>query len=114
MNEKHHNLQVKIGAILGYVNYIVKMVIQLLYVPIMLRYLDQNEYGVYQLVASLISYLSLLNFGFGGAYLRFYAQCKNDCKKQEKVNGTFLLVFSFFSLLALIVGMLITLSLIHI
>ena len=45
MNEKHHNLQVKIGAILGYVNYIVKMVIQLLYVPIMLRYLDQNEYG---------------------------------------------------------------------
>ena len=108
MNEKHHNLQVKIGAILGYVNYIVKMVIQLLYVPIMLRYLDQNEYGEYQLVASLISYLSLLNFGFGGAYLRFYAQCKNDCKKQEKVNGTFLLVFSFFSLLALIVGMLIT------
>ena len=54
MNEKHHNLQVKIGAILGYVNYIVKMVIQLLYVPIMLRYLDQNEYGVYQLVASLL------------------------------------------------------------
>ena len=37
MNEKHHNLQVKIGAILGYVNYIVKMVIQLLYVPIMVR-----------------------------------------------------------------------------
>lgn len=110
MNEKQYNLQIRIGVILGYVNYIIKIVVQLLYVPIMLKFLGKNEYGVYQLVASLISYLSLLNFGFGGAYLRFYAQCKNDLKKQEKINGTFLLVFSFFAILALIVGLFITIN----
>ncbi len=108
INEQRRSRQIRIGAILGYINYIVKMAIQLIYVPIMLRFLGKNEYGVYQLVASLISYLSLLNFGFGGAYLRFYAQCKNDRGKQEKVNGTFLLVFSFFAVLALIVGFFIT------
>lgn len=108
MNEKQHSRQIRLGAILGYINFFVKTCIQLLYVPLMLRFLGQNEYGVYQLVASLISYLSLLNFGFGGAYLRFYAQCKNDKKKESTINGTFLLVFSFFAILALIVGFFVT------
>ena len=102
------NNQLKIGAILGYINYVVKMIIQLLYVPIMLRLLGQSEYGVYQLVASIISYLSLLNFGFGGAYLRFYSKCNHDSIKEATLNGTFLIVFSFFSILALIVGTAIT------
>lgn len=105
-----NNTQIKIGAILGYVNYAVKMVIQLLYVPIMLRLLGQSEYGVYQLVASLISYLSLLNFGFGGAYLRFYSKCKHDSQKEAALNGTFLMVFSFFAFLALVAGTIITIN----
>ena len=65
--------QRKLGVVLGYINFLIKMGTQLIYVPIMLKILGQNEYGVYQLVASIISYLSLLNFGFGGSYFRFYA-----------------------------------------
>ena len=57
--------EIKAGAFLGYANFAVKMIIQLVYVPILLRLLGQAEYGVYQLIASVISYLSLLNFGFG-------------------------------------------------
>ena len=111
MNRRISNhTQIKIGAILGYVNYAVKMIIQLLYVPIMLRLLGQSEYGVYQLVASLISYLSLLNFGFGGAYLRFYSKCKHDPQKESTLNGTFLMVFSLFAFLALIAGTIITIN----
>lgn len=102
------NSQIKMGALLGYLNYGVKMIVQLLYVPIMLRMLGQGEYGVYQLVASLVSYLSLLNFGFSGAYLRFYAQCKNNKEKEAELNGTFLGLFCFFSALALIVGIILT------
>ena len=94
----------KIGVILGYMNIAVRMVTQLLYVPIMLRILGQSEYGVYQLVASIISYLGLLSFGFGDSYLRFYSQCKGDVKREYRLNGTFLMVFCLFALLALIVG----------
>lgn len=106
----NRNRQLKIGALLGYFNYGVKMVVQLLYVPIMLRLLGKSEYGVYQLVASLISYLSLLNFGFGGAYLRFYAQCKHDKEKEAELNGTFLSIFMLFAMLALIVGTVLTIN----
>lgn len=100
--------QRKVGVVLGYINFLVKMGTQLIYVPIMLSILGQNEYGVYQLVASIISYLSLLNFGFGGSYLRFYAQCNGDTDKEKKLNGTFLTVFTVFAVFVLVVGLLIS------
>ena len=98
------NNQIKIGAVLGYVNYAVQMVIHLAYVPIMLRLLGQSEYGVYQLVTSAVTYLSLLNFGFGSSYLRFYSQCKGDSNKEAELNATFFMLFCFFGLLAAIAG----------
>lgn len=104
----HNGSQIKIGVILGYVNYAVKMIIQMAYVPILLRLLGQSEYGIYQLVASVISYLSLLNFGFGGSYLRFYSQCKGDKGKEDSLNGSYLIVFLFFAALAFMFGMLLT------
>lgn len=104
------NNECKLGVVIGYLNFAVKMATQFLYVPIMLSILGQSEYGVYQLVASIISYLGLLNFGFGGAYLKFYAQCKDDSEEEAKLNGTFLFVFSIFSLLVLIIGILISLN----
>lgn len=102
--------QRKIGVMLGYVNYFIKMMTQFIYVPIMLSILGKNEYGVYQLVASVISYLSLLNFGFGGSYLRFFAQCKGDSKKESNLNGTFLLLFSFFATLVFVIGVIISVN----
>lgn len=104
------DINLKLGAVLGYVNYAVQMVVQLLYVPIMLRLLGQNEYGVYQLVASVISYLSLLQFGFGGSYLRFYSQCKGNREKESELNGTFLLIFCFFALLVALAGTILTIN----
>ncbi len=102
--------QIKAGAILGYVNYAVTMLIQLAYVPILLRLLGQAEYGVYQLVASVISYLSLLNFGFGGSYLRFYSQCKGDKKKEDSLNGSYFIVFCIFAIIAFIAGIILTVN----
>lgn len=102
--------QIKIGVVLGYVNFAAKLAIQLLYVPLMLRLLGQSEYGVYQLVGSLIAYLSLLNFGFGSSYMRFYSQSKDSREKEAELNGTYLMVFLLFALLALIVGSFITIN----
>lgn len=44
--------------------------ISLIYTPLMLNILGQKEYGLYQLVFSVVSYLGLLSFGFHNAYLR--------------------------------------------
>lgn len=66
--------QRKMGVILTYTSEAIKILTGLLYTPIMLRLLGQSEYGLYQLVYSVVSYLSLLSMGFGSSYLRFYSK----------------------------------------
>ena len=56
--------QIKAGAILSYLTQLVHILSALIYTPIMLRLLGQTEYGLYQLAASVISYLSILTLGF--------------------------------------------------
>ena len=56
--------QRKIGVIMSYLAQFIQILTGILYTPIMLRLLGQSEYGLYQLVFSVVSYLSLLSFGF--------------------------------------------------
>lgn len=90
-----HINQRKAGVILSYAGEIVKILVNLVYTPIMLRLLGQSEYGLYQLVYSVVSYLSLLSLGFGSSYLRFYSRYKaqNDEDGVAKLNGMFILIF---------------------
>lgn len=64
--------QLKLGAVLSYVSMGIGYIISIVYTPIMLRLLGQSEYGLYNLVNSVVSYLGLLSFGFGSAYIRYY------------------------------------------
>ena len=99
--------QRKMGTILSYVHIIVTNSISLFYTPYMLRMMGQSEYGLYGTASSFISYLSILSFGISGAYIRFNAQyrAKNDREGEKRLNGMFLLVFSFLALLVMIGGL---------
>ena len=66
----------KISVFLSYLSQLIHILSGLIYTPIMLRMLGQSEYGLYQLVASVVSYLSLLSLGFSGSYMRFYSRYK--------------------------------------
>lgn len=101
------NSQLKIGVVLSYVYTGVNMLIQLLYTPLMIRFLGQSEYGLYTLVGSFVSYLSLFSLGFTSAYLRFYSarKVKNDQSGIAQLNGMFLTVFGVMSLAAMTCGM---------
>ena len=66
--------QLKSGVILSYATQAVHIVTNILYTPIILRILGQSDYGLYQLVSSVVSNLSLLSFGFGSSYVRFFAR----------------------------------------
>ena len=50
----------------------------------MLRCLGQSEYGLYSLVASIIAYLTLLDFGFGNAIIRYTAKLRAERKEREQ------------------------------
>ena len=55
--------QLKMGTILSYLSIVIQSLSAIIYTPVMLRLLGQNEYGLYQLGSSAVSYLSLLSFG---------------------------------------------------
>lgn len=98
--------QLKAGVILSYISMGVSTITSIIYTPIMLRLLGQSEYGLYQLVFSIVSYLGLLSFGFGSAYMRFYARYKvqNDQEGIARLNGMFMTVFIGIAIIALLAG----------
>lgn len=99
--------QRKSGVILSYVGQLVQIIIGVIYTPIMLWLLGQSEYGLYQLVYSVVSYLSLLSLGFGSSYLRFYSRYKaqEDEDGVAKLNGMFMIIFCSISVICVICGM---------
>lgn len=104
--------ELKVGAALSYVVIGVQFIVAMVYTPVMLRLLGQAEYGLYSLVGSLVSYLALLSFGFGGAYLRFYArlQISGDKAGIRRLNGMFLIIFTLMGFVAATGGVILTIN----
>lgn len=100
--------QIKAGAILSYLSMGLSTVISLIYTPIMIQRLGDSEFGVYQTVLPIISYLNLLSFGLGSAYIRYYSRAKaeNDKKGMAKLNGMFFLTYIVLGVLVLAIGFL--------
>ncbi|MGN1134511.1 MAG: oligosaccharide flippase family protein [Oscillospiraceae bacterium] len=98
--------QRKAGVLLSYTGEAIKILVNLIYTPIMLRLLGQSEWGLYQLVFSVVSYLSLLSLGFGSSYMRFYSRykAKNDNKNIARLNGMFMVIFCSISVICLLCG----------
>lgn len=98
--------QIKAGAVLNYVIIGLNILTGLLYTPYMLHCLGQNEYGLYSIVASVIAYLTLLDFGFGSAITRYTARIRATGTKEDewRLYGMFLSAYTLIGLLVTIVG----------
>ncbi len=104
--------QKKIGVILTYINLGINFLTGLVYTPFMLLKLGENEYGVYQLVYSIVTNLSLLSFGFDSSYIRFFSRYKVKGEKDEirKMNGMYMILFCTISFICFILGILMILN----
>lgn len=104
--------QLKAGAMLSYLSMGIGFLISFVYTPFMIRLLGQSEYGLYSLVASVVAYLGLLNFGFDSAYMRFYIRYKVDEDQTgiAKLNGMFISIFSIIALIAVVAGSVLALN----
>lgn len=100
--------QIKAGAILNYVIIGLNTLTGLLYTPFMLRCLGQNEYGLYSLVASVIAYLTLLDFGFGSSVVRYSARIRatntESRQKEWELYGMFMICYIVMGLLCAVAG----------
>lgn len=102
--------QLRAGALLSYINLAISSIIPFFYTPVMLRMLGDAEYGLYSLSNSVISYLSLLSFGFGGTIIRYLSmyRAKNEKENVEKTLGFFLLLYSGIAIAVMICGILLS------
>lgn len=103
--------QKKVGVLLSYVNLAISTIVPFFYTPIMLAILGQSEYGLYSLSNSVISYLSLLQFGMGSAVIRYIAKYRatDEKEKANQITGLFTIIYFFFAVLVLFVGCIFTL-----
>lgn len=98
--------QIKVGALLSYVNMALHILIGLIYVPLLLHFLSVEEYGLYQLIGSLVAYLSVMDFGLSGTITRFYSQrlALDDTDGQENVLAISLIIYLVIAGLVFIAG----------
>ena len=84
-----------------------RVLIGLVYTPFMLMKVGDSQYGVYSLSLSLISFISLLDLGFGQTMVRYVARSRALDNKEEEaeLNGFFLQLYSAIALVAMIVGL---------
>jgi O-antigen/teichoic acid export membrane protein len=96
----------KSGALLTYVYLGIKVVIGIAYTPLMLRYLGQAEYGVYTEAQTVISFLTMLDLGFGQTLIHYNIKyrAENDKSRVDRCNGLFLIMYSVIGLVSLIIG----------
>ena len=104
--------QLRSGVVLSYLNLALSSLIPFFYTPIMLRLLGDAEYGLFSLSNSVIGYLSLLSFGFGGTIVRYITlyRAKGEKKKVENTFAFFLIVFGIIAVLVMVCGVVLSFS----
>ena len=97
---------IKLATIISYITLIIGNIISIIYTPFMLATLGSEEYGLFTLVNTIISYIYLLDMGLGNAIIRYNSKymAENDEDGLQKVNGMFLCLYSLIAVIGVIIG----------
>lgn len=95
-----------IGIILGYILIFLEAVVGMLFTPILLKYMGNDEYGLYKLIVSWVSIISVLDFGLGGTITRYVVKYKaeNNIDDEERFLGIAFCIYGFLAGAVIIVG----------
>lgn len=73
----------RVGVVVSYACTVSNVLVQLIYVPILLSTIGQDEYGLYQLIGSVVSYVVSINGILAAGVGRYYCMYK---AKSDKVH----------------------------
>lgn len=98
--------QRKAGIVLSYVSMFLNIIIGFIYIPILLHFLGKSQYGLYQLMGSVIAYMAVMDFGLSGTITRYYSKylALNDEENQSNVLAVSSIIYGVLSAIVLIVG----------
>lgn len=91
----------KKGIIMSYAYIIIHALVNFLYVPILLKYIGNDEYGLYQIVGSLFAYITVLESSLETGVLRFYCNAKasGNLAKMENTLAIARVIYRVFSVI---------------
>ena len=98
--------QRKAGIVLSYVSMFLYIIMGFIYIPILLHFLGKSQYGLYQLMGSVIAYMAVMDFGLSGTITRYYSKylSLNDEENQSNVLVISSIVYAAISIIVLIIG----------
>lgn len=103
----------KVGIVLSYVFTLVSAIVAFVYIPLLIHFLGKEEYGLYQLIGTLLIYMALFDFGLSNTVTRYYSKyiALGDEKKKENLLALSCIIYSIITILILIIGYIIYLYL---
>ena len=101
--------QRKAGVVLSYISMFLHILIGFIYVPVLLKFLGKSQYGLYQLMGSVIAYLAVMDFGLSGTITRYYSRylALGDKKNQANILALSALIYGSITILILIAGVIV-------
>jgi O-antigen/teichoic acid export membrane protein len=102
----HGQKERRLGAVFGLVNVFFSLSSRLLLIPIILHYLNPAEFGLYQLIGSLVGYLALVDFGISDTLGRFIAryQALNDRVGKDNIFSMCMSIYVFIAGIICVIG----------
>lgn len=93
------------GAVVSAVYIVAQVIVNLAYIPILLGTIGQTEYGLYQLVGSIIAYVTSINGVLSAGIGRFYSMYKAEGDEDGMSSSIFTAhrLFRYISVAAILV-----------
>ncbi|MGH4052366.1 MAG: lipopolysaccharide biosynthesis protein [Clostridium sp.] len=98
--------QRKAGIILSYISMFFSIIIGIIYVPILLHFLGKEQYGLYQLMGSLIAYIAVMDFGLANTITRYYSRylALKDEENQSNILAISAIIYGAITVIVIIAG----------
>lgn len=98
--------QRKAGVLLSYTLTGTNALVGFIYIPLLIYFLGQKEYGLYQLIGSFLVYLSLFDFGLSNTITRYYSKyiALKDEKGKENLLALSVLIYVFITIILVVGG----------
>ena len=93
------------GIILSYIVLAINLVVSVVFTPIVLQYLGEEEYGIYSLSQSFIGYLGVLLPAINSGYI--ISSIKARKEDEIETNYTFFCVYLLVDIIITIIGLLV-------
>ena len=96
-----------LGVITNHASALVMAVAGFVLVPIMLRYIGRDDYGLWATVGQVLGYLALLDLGVGSAIVRRAAQLResNDPERVNRMISTGVALYCVFAATFMVCGL---------